>query len=216
MLFQRYKMSSKVSLSTEAGHNIVRIIACQVFKPALEHLGLEDTCSYIRLTYLPPNLHLKLRELGKYLRREIVAAERRNERTICLYGDCFPGISEYCQRHGACRVPGPYCWEMFLGSERFNRILDEDAGTYFLEKELICNFKDYCVEPLELYEEEMREQCFKYYHRLLYVRQPSDQDLEAKANEIAEFLGLSLEIQDADYSHLEERLNKLLQPRFVP
>jgi hypothetical protein len=62
----------------------------------------------------------------------------------------------------------------------------------------------------------MREQCFKHYHRLLYVRQPSDQDLTAKVNEIAEFLGLSLEIQDADYSHLEERLSKLLQPRFAP
>ena len=210
MLFQRYKMSSKVSLSGETGRKIVRIIACQVFRPALEHLGLEDKCSYIQLTYLPPNLHLKLHELGKYLRREIIAAERRNERTICLYGDCFPGISEYCQRHGARRVPGPYCWEMLLGSERFNQILEEDAGTYFLEKELICNFKEYCVEPLELYEEEMREQCFKHYHRLLYVRQPSDPDLTAKANEIAEFLGLSLEIQDADYSHLEERLNKLL------
>jgi hypothetical protein len=47
------------------------------------------------------------------------------------------------------------------------------------------------------------------------VRQPSDPDLTAKANEIAEFLGLSLEIQDADYSYLEERLNKLLQPRFT-
>jgi hypothetical protein len=200
----------EVSTSAGTGHKIVRIIACQVFKPALEHLELEDKYPYIKLTYLPPNLHLKLQELGKYLRKEIIAAERRNERTICLYGDCFPGISEYCKRHGACRVPGPYCWEMFLGSERFNQILDEDAGTYFLEKELICNFTEYCVEPLELYEEEMREQCFKHYHRLLYVRQPSDPDLTTKANEIAEFLGLSLEVQDADYSHLEERLNKLL------
>ena len=208
-------MSSKVSLSTETGRNVVRIIACQVFKPALEHLGLEDKCLHIRLTYLPPNLHLKLEELGKHLRREIIAAERRNERTICLYGDCFPGISEYCKRHSACRVPGPYCWEMFLGSERFNQILDEDAGTYFVEKELICNFTEYCVEPLELYDKEMREQCFKYYHRLFYVRQPSDPDLTAKAKEIAEFLGLYLEIQDADYAHLEERLSKLLQPRFA-
>jgi hypothetical protein len=190
--------------------NIVRIIACQVFKPALEHLRLEEECPYTRLTYLPPNLHLKPQELGKYLRREVIAAERRNERIICLYGDCFPGISEYCHRHGAGRIPGPYCWEMFLGSERFNRLLEEDAGTYFLEKELICNFTEYCIEPLDLYDEEMREQCFKHYHRLLYVRQPSDPDLMAKANEIAEFLGLSLEIQDADYSHLKKRLNRLL------
>ena len=207
---------SEAPPSKQTKHDVVRIIACHVFKPALEHLGLDDKRSHIRLTYLPPNLHLKPQELGKYLRREITAAERRSERIICLYGDCFPGISEYCQRHGASRVSGPHCWEMFLGSERFYRILEEDAGTYFLEKELICNFTEYCSEPLELYDEEMREQCFKHYHKLLYVRQPSDPDLMGKANEIAEFLGLSLEIEEADYSHLEERLNKLLQPRFAP
>ena len=189
---------------------LMRIIACQVFKPALEYLRLESRYPNIRLTYLPPNLHLRPQELGKYLRKEITAAERRKERIICLYGDCFPGISDYCRRHGARRVPGPHCWEIFLGSERFNRLLKENAGTYFLEKELILNFKEYCIKPLELYDEEMREHCFENYHKLLYVRQPSDPDLLAEANEIAEFLGLTLEIQDADYSHLEKRLSKIL------
>lgn len=201
---------SEVSPSKGTERNIVRIVACRVFKPALEHIRLESEYSNIRLTYLPPNLHLRPQELGQYLRRELAAAGRRDERIICLYGDCFPGISDYCQRHGASRVPGPYCWEMFLGSERFNRLLEENAGTYFLGKELILNFKAYCIEPLELYDEQMREQCFKHYSRLVYVRQPSDPALIAEASEIAEFLGLSLEIQDADYSHLAKRLSRLL------
>jgi len=191
-------------------HSIVRILACRVFKPALEHLRLESEYPDVSLTYLTPNLHLRPRDLSKYLRREITTAERENERVICLYGDCFPGIGNYCRRHGVTKVQGPNCWEMFLGSERFNRLLEENAGTYFLERELIFNFREYCIEPLELYDEEMREQCFKHYHRLLYVRQPSDPDLLTEANEIAEFLGLSLEVQDADYSHLEERLTGLL------
>jgi len=201
---------SEVSPSKWTERNIVRILACRVFKPALEHLRLESEYSDIRLTYLPPNLHLRPQELGKYLRRELAAAGRRHERIICLYGDCFPGISDYCQRHGASRVPGPYCWEMFLGSERFTSLLEENAGTYFVGKELILNFKAYCIEPLELYDEEMREQFFKHYSRLVYVRQPSDPDLMSEASEIAEFLGLSLEIQDADYSHLAKRLSGLL------
>jgi len=206
---QGYKMS-EVSPSNGTKRNKVRILACRVFKPALEHLRLESECSDISLTYLPPNLHLRPKELGKYLRREIAAAERRNERIVCLYGDCFPGISEYCQHHGVDKIPGPSCWEMLLGSERYNYLLEEDAGTYFLEKELIYNFKEYCIDPLELYDEEMRELCFKHYHRLLYVRQPSDPDLLTEASEIAKFLRLPLEIQDADYSHLEKRLSTIL------
>jgi len=99
---------------------------------------------------------------------------------------------------------------MLLGGERYSKLITEDVGTYFLEKELIHNFKEYVVEPLELDDEEMREHCFKHYHRLLYVRQPLDPDLATEAAELAEFLGLSLEIQDADFSFLEERLNELL------
>jgi hypothetical protein len=189
---------------------IVRIIACQVFKPVLEYLDLENKYTGIRLTYLPPILHLQPRLLGKYLRKEIAMAKRNNERVICIYGECFPGIGDYCQRHEASKVPGSYCWEMFLGSERFNKLLDENAGTYFLEKELLVNFKDNCIEPLELYDDELREMYFKHYQRLLYVRQPSDPDLVPEATELARFLDLTLEVEDADYSQLEKELLKLL------
>jgi hypothetical protein len=189
---------------------IVRIIACRVFKPVLEYLDLENKYPGIKLTYLPPVLHLQPQLLSKYLRKEIAAARRKNESVICLYGECFPGIGDYCRQHEAIKVPGSYCWEMFLGSERFNKLLDENAGTYFLEKELLMNFKDYCMEPLELYDDELREMFFKHYQRLLYVRQPSDPDLLSKANKLARFLGLTLEVEDADYSQLEKELVKLL------
>jgi len=195
--------------SKESG-KVVRIVACRVFKPALEYLELESKYTDIRVTYLPPILHLRPRELSKYLRKEIILAERNNERIICLYGDCFPGISDYCRRHKARKVPGSYCWEMFLGSQRFHDVLEANAGTYFLEKELIMNFRDYCVEPLELNDKEIRELYFHHYNRLLYVRQPSDPDLVPEANELARFLGLVLEVEDADYSHLEKELVKLL------
>jgi len=190
--------------------NIIRIIACRVFKPALEHLKPESRYPNLRLTYLPSNLHLRPEMLAKYLRKEITSARRRNERIICLYGDCFPGISDYCHRRKVVKVPGPNCWEILLGSERFEQVIEETAGTYFLEKDLILNFEENCIEPLELYDEEMRNYCFGNYRRLLYVRQPSDPDLMSQANRVAEFLELSLEIMDADYSHLEKRLTKLI------
>ena len=66
------------------------------------------------------------------------------------------------------------------------------------------------MKPLELRDVEMRKYCFKQYQRLLYVRQPSDPDLVPQASEIAEFLELSLDIGDADYSHLEKILVELL------
>jgi len=149
-------------------------------------------------------------ELKNRLLEQIKASRKRNERVICLYGDCFPDIEDFCQEQGAIKVPGHYCYETLLGSERFRQLLNEMAGTYFAEKELIQNFEEYCVIPLELHDEEMKNYCFSQYRRLLYVRQPSDPDLVYKAGEVADFLGLSLDIKDVDYSYLEKSLTELI------
>jgi len=190
--------------------NITRIIACKVFKPAIKALQLEKRYPNPRLTYLPSNLHLRPQELKNRLLKEITSAQKRNERVICLYGDCFPDIDDFCEQHEVIKVPGHYCYEMLLGSKRFSQLLNEMVGTYFAEKELIQNFEAYCVRPLELHDEEMRRYCFGQYQRLLYVRQPSDPNLVPRAGEVAEFLGLFLDISDVDYSHLEKSLIELL------
>ena len=195
---------------SDKSRNTTRIIACKVFKSAIEALQLEELYTNLRLTYLSSNLHLRPQELKNRMLAEIKAAQKRNERVICLYGDCFPGIDDFCQEYGVTKVPGHYCYEMLLGSKRFSQLLNEMAGTYFAEKELIQNFEEYCVIPLELHDEEMKRYCFNQYRRLLYVRQPSDPDLVAQAGEVADFLGLSLDISDVDYSHLRKSLTGLL------
>ena len=183
-----------------------RIMACGVFRSALKHLRLTRRFPNLRLTYLPSVLHTRPPKLEKYLLRKVALAENKGERIICLYGDCFPEINEFCQHHGIVKIPGANCYEMLLGTERFKQLMDETAGTYFLEKELLLNFHDYCIKPLELYDEEMRKYCFEHYHKLLYVRQPTDPNLISQAADLAEFLELSLTIRDADYSHLERTL----------
>ena len=189
---------------------ITRIIACSVFKPALDNLKLEERYPHLRLTYLPSHLHLKPQQLKKRLRKELASIKKSNERIICLYGDCFPEIDDFCQQEGVFKVPGHYCYEMLLGSERFWQLIEETTGTYFAERDLLLNFEQYCVRPLELQDEEMRRYCFGRYQRLLYVRQPSDPDLMPRASEVAKFLGLFLDIGDVDYTYLEKKLIELL------
>lgn len=190
--------------------NITRIIACAVFKPVLIYLQVKDRFPNLRFTYLPANLHLRPQEIKNRLLKEITSAKKRGERVICLYGNCFPDMEDFCEEQSVIKVPGHYCYEMLLGNKRFRRLVDEMAGTYFLEKELILNFKTYCMDPLELYDDEIRRYCFQHYKRLLYVRQPSDPDLLPKAGELAEMLDLALEVRDADYSHLAKQLIELI------
>ena len=197
--------------NSDKTEGITHIIACAVFMLAIENLQLKKKYDNMRLTYLPARLHLRPAELKKRLQQEVSRAKAKGERIICLYGECFPGIDDFCKRHRIIKVPGSYCYEMLLGSERFKQLIDETAGTYFLEEGLIINFEDFCMGPLELKDEEMRRQCFEHYKKLLYIRQPSDKNLVPRANELAQLLGLSLEIQDADYSQIENTLTESLK-----
>ena len=190
--------------------SIIRLIACGVFRPALKLLRLEEKYPQLRVTFLPSNLHLYPHTLKKNLIGEIVSARKRNERPLLLYGYCVPGIEEICTQYCAHKVSGLHCYEMLLGNDLYKQILAETAGTYFLERELIVNFREYCFEPLELYDSDIRESFFKHYNKLMYVRQPSDPNLKAVAGKLAAFLNLSLEIRDADYSHLNKRLIHLI------
>jgi len=187
-----------------------RIITCSVFKPAFEYLEVEKRYPQVRTTFLPSNLHLKPFQLKQNILEEVTTAKRTGEKIICVYGDCFPGIEDFCRKQGITKAVGFHCFEMLLGRERYRRIVNEEAGTYFVEKDLIQNFESYCMEPLELFDETMRKLFFERYQRVVYVRQPTDPDLVRMASELAEFLHLALEVRDADYTYLEKVIGDLI------
>ena len=186
------------------------IIACGVFRPAIEHLGIEKLHPDLSVSFLPSSLHLDPGRLKKELAAGIAAARERGEQVLCLYGECFPEIDEFCSRRGVPRVHGLHCYEMLLGDEAYRRIVEEETGTYFLEQDLILNFDEYCIEPLELRDEEMRAAQFGHYRRLLYVRQPADPELTVMLHEISDLLGLPCETRNADYAHIRTRLEELV------
>ena len=189
----------------------VRLIACAVFRPALEHLRLKKRYPELGVTYLPSHLHLNPQELQKRLLKAIIKARQSGERVICLYGYCFPDIDDFCNRHGVTRVQGHYCYEMLLGPARFNKLINDMAGTYFVEQDVVKNFEAYCMNPLELRDEEIRKCYFEHYEKLLYIRQPEDAGVETRACDIARFLDLHMDVSDADYSYLESMITDLLE-----
>ncbi len=185
------------------------MLACRVFKPALIHLQLSRRSPHLRIDYVPSYLHIAPRALEDRLRREIRVAEKKRQEVTLLYGECFPDMQHFCQLSGVHKIPCLHCYQILLGHERFQRLMDQEAGTFFVESDLITHFKEYCLDPLELHDQEMRYLFFGNYKKLLYVRQPGDPDLTPEVESLAGILQLTAEIQDADYSHLERELAKL-------
>ncbi len=196
------KIMSDDTTKKQRGH----ILACSVFKPALDVLLQDDFFSGITLSYIPSHLHLYPDALKQSLLETLGTLEPRNIPVILVYGSCFPGIDTFCREHKIQRIRGEHCYEIMLGGARFQEIMHETAGTYFLEQDLVRNFQEYCIEPLELYDEEMRRLCLGHYKRLLYLQQPNDPDLEEEIERVSRFLNFPSSTLHVDYIHLKNRL----------
>jgi len=187
----------------------IRIIACGVFRDALRQIEPQRFHPNVAITYITPYLHNYPQKLKEEILYQIHLAQKAGDEILCLYGRCYPDLDDHLYEMGIPRIPGGHCYEIFLGSRRFHAIIDEEAGTYFIEKDLILNFPEYCIQPLELDDPLLRESYFQHYKRIAYVRQPLDPDLmTSRVQEIAQLLDLEPVIIDADYSELRANLFK--------
>ena len=141
---------------------------------------------------------------------ELSAAYRQ---VVVVYGDCGTAgaLDPVLQRHGAVRVRGPHCYEMFAGAD-FERIAVERPATFFLTDWLVRNFERTVVRGLGLDRyPELKPVYFQNYTDLLYLAQFSDARLMAKAQEIGHYLGLPLEVRHLGFGELETRLAELVE-----
>lgn len=89
---------------------------------------------------------------------------------------------------------------------------DEKPGTFFLTDWLVRNFDRAVVRGLGLDRDpELISMVFGNYEAVMYLRQVPNPRLAKKANEIAEYLGLPLEIVDVGLGELEDRLAELVE-----
>jgi hypothetical protein len=100
---------------------------------------------------------------------------------------------------------------MLAGADLFARVSDERPGTFFLTDWLVRNFDRAVVRGLGLDRyPELKEMLFGNYEAVLYLRQIPNPRLAVKAEEIAVYLGLPLEINDVGLGELESRLADLM------
>ncbi len=186
------------------------LIACRVFSSAMDYLGIQQRHPGLIIRYLPAHLHLQPVRLKERLLAEIRQAGGSKRCAGCLYGHCFEDIDEVLETVGAPRIPIAHCFEILLGKDRFRQFVQDQAATFFVEKELVENFEDDCWNPLELFDPQMRRWYFEHYRQVAYIRQPGDPDLTVKVRDIAGSLELDLKVLDADYLELARAVNDLI------
>jgi uncharacterized protein DUF1638 len=158
-------------------------------------------------------LHLYPNRIVDELREKLRTLRPRYENLVVVYGDCGMNgkLEPILDEVGAARVKGPHCYEMLAGAELFERVSEERPGTFFLTDWLVRNFERAVVRGLGLDRQpELIPMLFGNYDAVLYLRQVPNPRLAAKAEEIATYLGLPLEINDVGLGELESRLADLM------
>ena len=161
---------------------------------------------------VPALLHNWPERIPPAVQKRIAELRRQYERLIVVYGDCGTAgkLDDLLATEGIERVSGPHCYEMYADG-RFDDLMAEAPGTYFLTDYLVQSFDHLVIEGLGLDRHpDLREDYFRHYTRVVFLAQRDDPILLQKAQWAADYLQLPLEIQPAGYGALEERLVALM------
>jgi hypothetical protein len=167
---------------------------------------------------IPALDHLAPRKIVEDVERELASLDGRYEKVVVVYGDCgtFGALDEVLERFGAVRTAGPHCYEMF-GGEQLAAEADRRLSTFFLTDWLVRNWERAVVEGLGIGRFPfLRNTYFDHITDVLYLRQSPEPSLDARAREIAEFLGVPLEVRDVGLGDLERRLVELVDETAAP
>jgi len=163
---------------------------------------------------VPAMQHFYPKRIVASVERRLTELSARYRQVVVVYGDCGTAgaLEPVLVKHGALRVRGPHCYEMFAGAATFEHLADEQPATFFLTDWLVRNFERAVVRGLGLDRyPDLKAIYFRNYEGLLYLVQfPSDTLLE-KAREIAQYLQLPLQVRVVGLGELEARLASLVE-----
>ena len=158
------------------------------------------------------DLHMVPLEIAPAVEQKLKDLLPRYDRVIVVYGDCGTGgrLDEVLARYPAARPAGVHCFQWYAG-DLFERFTD-DIGIYFLTDWLVQNWERAVIGGLGLDRFPwLKETYFGNITRILFVRQHPDEEREAKAREIAEWMDKPLEIHDPGIEPLDALLTPLME-----
>ena len=172
--------------------------------------------SNVEVSCLPASWHNSPEKITPAIKKKIRTAKAKFARIFVLYGDCGTGgeLDKLIEEEGVTRIPGPHCYEFFMGREEFEEAHANEPGCFYLTDYLARHFDRVVLKGLGLDRfPELLFEYFKNYKKLIYIAQTDDSSLELKARQAADRLGLQYERRIRGYGELGKFMASTVQPR---
>jgi len=190
----------------------IGIVACGALATHIADVAKERALD-ITIYPLPPLLHNRPEKIAGEVDALLHTIKPEHSQCAVAYADCgtYGALDLVIARHGVKRLGGNHCYDIFAGSAEIDRLMAQEAGTYFLTDFLLKSFHRSVIVELGLDRyPHLRDDYFKNYTRVIWLAQLRTPDLEQAAIEAAKEIGLPLEIHDAGYSGLTQQLMELV------
>jgi hypothetical protein len=189
----------------------VLVLACgAIAREVLALIELNDW-THVDLRCLPAQLHSRPERIPAAVDAKLTELAGRYERVFVAYADCGTGgaLDPVLERHGVARLPGAHCYGFLAGNDAWDAMQDEEPATFYLTDFLARHFDALVVRALKLdTHPELLSLMFGNYRRLVYLAQTDDPELDCRAEEAAEFLGLDYERVRTGYGELVPSLTR--------
>jgi hypothetical protein len=188
------------------------VIGCGALGRELAELVARDGLEHVQVRCLPASLHNRPERIPAAVEGLIHAARDRYERVFVAYGDCGTGgaLDRVLDAHGIERLPGAHCYAAYAGLAAFDRMAEEEPGTFYLTDFLVRSFDRLVIAGLGIDRHpELLPQYFAGYRRVVYLSQRDDPALLAAAERAAERLGLAFEHRPTGLGELETSITRL-------
>jgi hypothetical protein len=156
--------------------------------------------------------HMRPERIAPLVERKLIELIPKFDRVVVIFGDCGSrgALDSLLERHNVPRLAGAHCYEWY-GGAGFQRLMDEEPGTFFLTDFLLRGFDGLVWKGLGLDRfPELQDTYFANYQRLVYLAQRDDGALIERARTVSARLGLPFEVRHTGYGELETRLVALM------
>ena len=189
------------------------IIACGALAKELDWLRRHHGWQHVDIQCIDAALHNTPALIPARVNALLERYHDHYAQVFVAYADCGTSgkLDEVLNRWQVQRLPGPHCYSVFAGHQRFQALSEAEPGTFYLTDFLVRHFSRLVIQGLKLdAHPELIPQFFGHYRKVVYLAQQPSPELTEKAYAAAKWLGLPLDIVNTGVEPLAKALNSQL------
>ncbi len=162
---------------------------------------------------LPASLHNRPAAIAPAVEWLCRSLAEQGKDVVVAYADCgtYGALDEVCSRLGVRRLPGLHCYDLLAGDRAVAQLFAEEPGTYLVTDFLLRSFDRLVARGLGIDRRpELVAEYFSGYRRVVWLAERPDPVLARRAQDVADLLGLRLEVRIVGTRRLAGSLRRLI------